>query len=166
MKKEIFVLVGLLIINLMIMGVYASPEGDYLKNHTTICGDVYLEGPENESYSLGMFEGAEVIVTCFHNNESSILQTQVTEYDDYCVFFEKIGDNSCNDNDLVLVNVKHSSLYGYGRGYVQTQEDNDNGETIFIDVAIIDVPLVPEFGLIIGGLTLISAIGIFFFFRR
>ena len=69
------------------------------------------------------------------------------------------ADLGCNTpNFYVTVSAVKGSLYGSASGDLE-----NNGDFSF---AIINVPLVPEFGLVIGGLTILSAVGIFFFVRK
>ena len=41
-----------------------------------------------------------------------------------------------------------------------------NGFFINVDLAIVNVPLVPEFGVVVGMLTIFGAMGIFLFVRK
>ena len=50
------------------------------------------------------------------------------------------------------------SLYGSASGTLTNDES--------FDVLVLDIPLVPEFGVVIGILTVFGAVGIFFFVRK
>lgn len=107
--------------------------------------------------------GATVTVTCAHGDETSSTQT-VTSLSDgaYGVeFLEESGQNTCDSEDSLTVSAYHED-YGYGSktGIIH---DNAVGDW---DLAVVNVPLVPEFGVIVGGLTVVSAICVFFFIRR
>ena len=74
-----------------------------------------------------------------------------------------IPTDDCDLEDSITVLGYHED-YGYGDG---------DGTKIDVDMAPLDVklgvsniPLVPEFGLFIGALTIMSAVGVFFLVRR
>jgi hypothetical protein len=71
--------------------------------------------------------------------------------------------NQCDYGDSVTVVAEKGDLTGINDGSV----DNNYELGCFdLNVGIVDVPLVPEFGAAVGALTVMAAIGIFFFVRR
>jgi len=107
--------------------------------------------------------GAEVIVTC-NGNE---INTTSDVNGNYSVVYPLL----CYTGDSVSVSATYGSLSGSNNNAAWNTEiylDNSTSsclELIF-NVALINVPLIPEFGLLIGSLTLLSAVGIFFLVRR
>jgi hypothetical protein len=117
---------------------------------TLIAGKTY-----NADFS-DVVSGADVEVTC--GNET---MTDTSESDGtYAVNFD---EEDCTIGDEVTVEATKGDLYGEETGIVL------DGATFNVpcnDLAVVNVPMIPEFGLVIGALTAISAIGIFFFVRR
>src|SRR3989339_228731 len=69
---------------------------------------------------------------------------------------------NCNGNIQTTESLSDGA-YSVTFNETGTNHDNAFGDW---DLAIVNVPLVPEFSLIIGSLTILSAVGIFFFVRR
>ncbi|MCH7850988.1 MAG: hypothetical protein IH845_05080 [Nanoarchaeota archaeon] len=108
--------------------------------------------------SFNFLADANVNVSC----NTNVLQT--TSFSDgvYAVeYFEK----DCKTGDTVNVTAisDDGTLFGTGAGIVHDKKD---GEGTTVNVATVLVILIPEFGFILGTLTLLSAIGIFFVVRR
>lgn len=118
---------------------------------TLVAGKIY-----NSDYS-DVISGADVDVTC---NDTTVSDTSEAD-GTYAVSFES---ETCPIGSEVTVEASKGDLYGEKTGDVL------DGEIFFDvpcdDLAVVNVPLIPEFGIVIGTLTAISAIGIFFFVRR
>lgn len=141
MKKVISV--GIIFLLVMVSVVSAR---------TLINGKIY-----NSEYT-NIIEGANVEVTCNGNLKTT------TSADDgsYAVDYDEIdrGDGSCNNGDDLNVYAYKGGLSGSNSGIIHDDYIMD------WDLAIVNVPLVPEFGVFVGALTILSAIGVFFFIRR
>jgi len=117
---------------------------------TLIAGKIY-----NSDYS-DVVAGADVDATC-----NGITLSEVSESDGtYAISFDS---EDCEIGDAVSVHAEKDGMYGDKSGTVL---DGAIFDIPVNDLAIVNVPLIPEFGLMIGTLTAISAIGIFFFVRR
>ena len=118
---------------------------------TLINGTIYLNSINNP------ISNADVEVICnglMQNTTSDSLgQYAVTYY-----------EGNCQYTDSVLVSAKKDSLTGETEGIVNIS--GQQVESIRMDVGIFNVALVPEFGILIGSLTIISSIVVFFFLRR
>ena len=113
-----------------------------------------INGKITQADNVTAISGADVTVTC----NTIERDTTSSIHGNYGVTFL---DSECTAGDKATVYAFHSS---YGEG---EQAGTVDADVIWDwDVAVVNVPLVPEFGLIIGGLTVISALGIFFFVRK
>ncbi len=84
-------------------------------------------------------------------------------------YITSFDTNICNIGNKLEVDAVSGSLSGHNEGIINGANKEDpvlHSLTQDMDVALMDVFLIPEFGLFIGGLTIVSAIGIFFFVRR
>jgi hypothetical protein len=123
---------------------------------TLISGKIFLQGT-NESVG-----GASVSVTCVHNGTSYMRSAKSISVPHglkggYLVAFPL---SQCATGDEVYVSASKDDLSGENSGNVRDTRLN------CLDVAFVNVPLVPEFGLVIGGITALSGLVIFFFVRR
>jgi hypothetical protein len=136
----------------------AAPLGCH-KEKTTVGGIIYQDNLENG------ISGATVTVTCKHvKNNEKIKETSftITSSDDgvYAVLFNK---NQCDYGDEVTVTAVKDGLTGENDGKVTMMF---NLGCLTLNVGIVNVPMVPEFGIIAGSLTVVSAIAVFFLIRR
>ncbi|MEA3248707.1 MAG: hypothetical protein U9Q73_03320 [Nanoarchaeota archaeon] len=111
-------------------------------------------------------ENADIVVSCAHVTSSgTVINTQNTTSDSngwYGVSFSESSTEGCNDGDEVTVYA--TTIDGlYGESGPAVVIDNMIGS---LDVAIVNVPMVPEFGFVFGMLTILSAVGIFFVVRK
>ena len=143
---SVFVLIG-------ILGLMSSTYtgGSIGGAKTIIAGEIYYEGPANP---VG---GAEVLISCNHNGIVTRKKAESAGDGTYSNYFM---DQECDDGDFVVVEAEKNGLEGSNTGVVE------NSELQTLDIAIVNVPLVPEFGVIVGGLTILGALGIFFLVRR
>lgn len=104
---------------------------------------------------------ANVQVSCVHGNDVNILNTTSassgTQIGDYQVSFL---ETLCEGEDTVTVIATKGDLIGV------MSEDVVDRAIMDIDLAIINVPLTPEFGVIAGMITLLGAVGLFFSVRK
>jgi len=107
---------------------------------------------------------AFVNVTCYHDGEEYSRITKSLKYGEwkgwYFVYFPQ---SQCVAGDEVVVKATKGDLTGEVKGLV---EDFKSGKCFDLDLARVDVPLVPEFGTVIAMLTALSALGVFFIVRR
>lgn len=109
---------------------------------------------------------AVVNVTCTHNgvNISKIAKSSNSYYlkGTYLVTFPQ---EKCIVGDTVTVTATKNGLTGTAIG---TVKDFIKEKCLDLDVALVNVniPLVPEFGATAGVLTILGALGTFFFVRR
>lgn len=96
---------------------------------------------------------AFVNVTC---NGNSVV-TNSSACGNYWVDFVP---SECTNGDIVIVSATKDGLYGSRTGIVE-----DSGIS-GLDIAVINVPLVPEFGFFVGMLTILSAVMVFFVVRK
>tara|TARA_Y100000310_G_C20680897_1_gene815857 strand:- start:53 stop:490 length:438 start_codon:yes stop_codon:yes gene_type:complete len=141
---------AMLLISLTLVFLFAISA---VSAKTLIAGKIY-----NADFSETV-AGASVTVTCNGN-----VQTDTSESDgSYSVTYDEIdiGSGSCDSGDALTVDASHTS-YGIGSESGIIHDDL----VMTLDIGVVNVPLVPEFGFLIGTLTIISAIGVFFFVRR
>ena len=115
---------------------------------TRIYGTIYQDTINNP------VEGARVITDCGGSTLETVSLTDGTYSIDYP------SDFCSNMHKLTVYATTESGLYGSADGVVQ-----DNAE-VDLNLAKVDVPLVPEFGPIVGLTTLIGALGVFFVIRK
>ena len=140
--KKIF---SLMILSLLVLSMGTASA------KTLINGKIY-----NADYS-DFIVGADVTVTC-----NGYVQTAVSNSaGDYTVTYE--NENDCGYHDpahALSVYAEKGGLSGYKEGTINDEVFGD------WDLAVVNVPLVPEFGFFVGVLTLFGAVGVFFFIRR
>ncbi len=127
-----------------------------------ICATVqttYVSGTITDQ-SNGTVSGASVDVTC-----NGHLNSTISDVDGgYSVQYPA---SECGYNDTVSVSATHGSLNGNSDSVEwYTQNTQIGCLELIVNVACADVALIPEFGLIVGTLTVLSAIGVFFFVRK
>ena len=130
-------------------------------DNTIVSGNVYY-GSEPGNF----VSGAAIEVTCNPDYESEMgtmsadtdnFKTTTTDSKGhYSVMFDNIN---CKLGDDVFVVAGKDGMSTTREGEVGNYSDS-------FDLAIVDIPMVPEFGTIVGMLTMISAIGIFFVVRK
>lgn len=152
MNKAFSFLVLSLMVILMLGAVSAST--------TVIAGKIY-----NSDYTA-IIKGANVTVTCGGNviSTTSLADgSYKVQYTDVCV----------NGSSLTVYAVK-GPLSGSKTGTIKAQGDCTNPTSdnclinVFegLDVAVVNVPLVPEFNVGVGALTALGAVGVFFLIRK
>ena len=123
--------------------------------YTLIAGKIY-----NADFTETI-EGADVFVSCTHDNVTTVMNTTSLADGSYGVQYTESGTGSCDNGDFLIVDASHID-FGFGSS---SGEINDDVIGTW-DLAVVNVPLVPEFGTVVGMLTIISAVGIFFVVRR
>jgi len=144
-------LVSFLVLGVMLLG-FASA--------TTTCGDgttIPLTVVDGKTLLKGNIDSpvwnAAVTVIC----NGHTLTTESSNLGTYGVTFY---DYQCPCGSEVNVSAIKGSLSGSNSAPVE------NGIVLWLPMAVVNVPMVPEFGVFAGALTLLSAVGIFFMVRR
>lgn len=133
-------------------------HGDCSIEKTIVEGKVYFE----DTNSLA--GNADVTITCYHDGNTYTKTTKTAIYGFLKgTYFVEFSQSQCVAGDEVTVTAYKSGMGGANEGEII---DFITTKCLDIDIGIINVPLVPEFGIIICGLTIFSAVGIFFFVRR
>lgn len=149
-KLMILPVFGLMII-LALGAVSATPCVGPSCENTVVSGTIY-QGDVTNGIS-----DAEVTVSCNGYDETT---TSLSD-GQYSVTFSA---SECDYQDDVTVIAEKDELVGTNEGDVSMTYTFGYG--CKLNVGVINVPLVPEFGLIAGALTMVSAVGIFFIVRR
>ncbi len=136
-----------------LVAVSAAP-GNFDDTKTIIAGKIY-----NSDYTATI-AGANVTVTCEDSDFYGVNVENTVSLSDgaYSVVFYQ---EYCNYGDTLTVSATYGDLYGSQSGVI-----HDNALPGDWDLAVVNVPLVPEFGLIAGLTTILGALGIFFFVRK
>jgi hypothetical protein len=146
MKKSI----TLVILGLMVIAMLGAVSATGSK--TAIAGKIY-----NADFT-GIVEGATVEVTCNGNLAPSVLSKVDGTYS-----VEYAGE-VCNEGDTLSV---HAFKTGVGENTVTGNIYDDYPiQELDLNLGVVNVPLVPEFGLIAGLVTVLGAVGVFFFVRK
>jgi|GEM_PF-3302573 len=125
-----------------------------------VAGMTKINGVIYEGNLSNGIKGAYVTVTCYHNG-SEYTRNALSWYGGkYMVFFPS---SQCEYGDEITVSAQKNGLTGTNSSIVDTRY---TAGCFTLDVGIVNVPLIPEFGMIIGTLTVVSAIGVFFLIRR
>ncbi len=119
---------------------------------TLIAGKIY-DSPNFET--ANGVEDANINVTC----NQSLKTTQSLGDGTYSVVFSIA---QCPLNSNVTVIAEKNGFSNSDTGIVHDYS------SLIVDlyIGVINIALIPEFGLFVGALTLVSAVGIFFFVRR
>jgi len=154
-RKILFTLAFLLVVSSI---VFASAISALPANQKTVIAGKIYDSPNFETAN-GVV-GANVNVTCNGKSLSDVSQSDGTYSISYIVI-DGVGD-VCLDGANVTVVAEKNGIYGYGNSTVHDYT------AIVPDlyIGVVNIALVPEFSLIIGTLTILSAIGIFFVIRR
>ncbi|MCK4649600.1 hypothetical protein KAT36_00045 [Candidatus Pacearchaeota archaeon] len=138
---------------LALIGMFVLSFG-FASAKTLVAGKIY-----NADYS-DVIGGADVTVSCDHNGVVSVGNTISLGDGSYGVEFDEIGSNACNNGDFLTVYAEKGSLTGMNSGEINDDVIGD------WDLAVVNVPLVPEFGFVVGMLTVLSAVCVFFVVRK
>lgn len=145
MKKILMlsVLVSLLVIASIVM----------VSADTIIAGKIY-DSPNFETAN-GVGD-ANINVTCGIN----LLTTQSLSDGTYSVTFVETAD--CPNNSTVNVIAEKGGITNSGNGVVHDY----TAAMPDLYIGVVNIALIPEFGVFVGALTLLSAVGVFFLVRR
>jgi len=159
--KKIF---GLLAVSMLLcLGLVAACTGGECP--TTI-EQTLIKGKITFADSGDVAKWADVTVTCHHEDDGTDYTRTTHSLNNgpwkgwYFVYFPQ---TQCEAGDEVTVTATKNDLTGTVEGLV---EDFLSQRCYDLDLARVDVPLVPEFKTIIGMLTALGALGVFFVVRR
>jgi hypothetical protein len=164
MKTKAFSSLLILTMLVLSVGMVSACTGyDCPVEYTTVNGTIYqgeIGGP--------VVPGATVEVTC-HHGTSDYTKPAVTSDSNGKYSVTYYSDARCDYGDEVTV-VAYKNGVGTGTENGEVNQTHTTYHGYFwcstLNVGIVNVPLVPEFGLVVGAVTLFSAVGIFFFVRR
>ena len=138
---------SLMILSLMVISMLGVVSATCVGN-TVVGGTIYENAVTNP------ISGASVIVTCNGNTQTDTSQSNGA----YSVLF---SCSQCGEGNTVTVSATDGSLTGTNTGSI-----NMNYPSLSLNVGIVNVPMVPEFGLIAGLTTVLGALGVFFVVRK
>ncbi len=123
---------------------------------TIVTGRIYYDDNDD-----AFAPKAEVNVTCYHGNKITTKNTtSLNKPGLRGVYIVAFSQKNCKDGDRVVVEASESWLTGINEGIV------DNTFIKKIDLAIVNVALIPEFSTTVGILTALGAVSTFFLVRR
>ena len=129
----------------------------------TVCATVettFVSGRVYNQNTGANISGAAVTVTC-RGHERHVTSGDEGGYS------AQYPATDCTNGDEVSVSATYDGLNGESNTVTWYTDNYQVGcLKMIINVACADVPLIPEFGLVIGTLTVLSAIGVFFLVRR
>ncbi len=150
---------GLSLIILVLLVVSSMAVISAIPTKTVVAGKVY-----NADYS-DTVSGANVNVTCTHNSSDTIIDTLIDTLSladgSYSVQFT--ADECALGDTIDVYGFKEGFGSGTGDG---TKVNIDMSPSIDLALGVSNIVLIPEFGLVVGTLTILSALGVFFVIRR
>ncbi len=165
MKNKSLSLIILVLLVVSMIGVISTQE----ITKTVVAGKVY-----NADYS-DTVSGANVNVTCTNNNSidtpKSILSLADGSYSieftaEECALGDSINvEGYCTSDMSCKETVSGNSIVGSGTGD-GTKVNIDMTSSIDLALGVSNIALIPEFGAVVGVLTILSALGVFFVIRR
>lgn len=143
------IVLGVVVALVMVMSVGAA------SSQVLVAGKIYSADFSN------VVSGAMVNVTCMDvAMGNTTLNTMSIEDGSYAATF---NPGQCALNDGLSV---HAFKEGVGENTVTGTVNIDMHPMLDLGIGVVNVPLVPEFGVIAAGITVLGAVAIFFFVRR
>jgi len=136
----------------MVLALFLISTISVVSAQTIIAGKIYDSPNFNTANGVA---NANINVTC----NSNVLTTQSLSDGTYAVGFEV---EDCPNNSTVTVVAEKNGISNTGTGIVHDYTAIIEG----LYIGVVDIPLIPEFGVYAGVLTLVSAIGLFFIVRK
>ena len=146
MKREVFFLFMIIMSFVLISNVSAKK--------TLVAGIIY------EADWQTPVANASVVVSCYHNSDVNVQNTNSLSDGSYAVMYIGGGTNACDDGDTVIVNATKEGLGSGSNSGVVHGDMADN-----LDIAIINV-VIPEFSLVTMIFSLTAGVVVFFVIRR
>jgi hypothetical protein len=116
-----------------------------------------VTGPGNNA-----LVGANVHVVCAHTGTPA----QDTTTDGSGYYYVVFSNGTCVNGDLVTVTASKSGVGSATRSDNMGAQGTSDIGNLHLDLSVIDVPVVPEFGLITGALALVTSAGSMVFLKR
>jgi hypothetical protein len=140
--------VSAMILGLMLVAMLGviSAEG----TTTAIAGKIY-----NADFSATE-SGAAVIVSCNNVNQTT---TSLSDG----AYSVKYDSTNCHEGSTLIV---YASKVNVGSNRVVGEIHDNVIVGLDLNLGVVNVPLVPEFGATVGVLTILGALGVFFVVRR
>lgn len=145
--------------SILVLSSFVSATNQCGWESTIIDGTIYQAGGNPNANPIA---NADVTVVCEHNGQNSTAYATSNAQGHYAADF---GSNECDLGDNVTVSASHPS-YGDGEEPGSVQYNYEFGCGCEVNVGVVDVPLIPEFGIILGGLTILGSLVAFFVIRR
>ena len=145
----------------MILGAVLLLSGFAAATPVCTAEDTIVEGTIYYDVITNGVSGASVEVICHHEGTDYTQNALSLSDGSYSVAFLC---NECDYDDSVTVNAHKDALTGTNDGEIDMSYDLPCEVTL--NVGVVHVPLVPEFGLIAGMATILGAIGLVFVVRK
>lgn len=154
MKKGLIAIIA--IFSILLIGAVSA--------RTMVLGVTY-DGTKNYSLDKELIPipNANVVVTC---TEGDRISNRTTISDDEGVYNVDFPSSECNENDILQISAEGSGLKGLVIEEVHDSSTSNSTIDIGMDYGVGFVPLVPEFGMIVGIATVLGAVSVFFVIRR
>jgi hypothetical protein len=151
------------ILSLGVVAMFVVLSLGFVSASLPICSTIettYVGGTITDQNSGNPISGASVDVTCNGHLKSTISDSIGGYSVEYLA-------SECDNGDNVSVSASHDGLNGNNENVSWYTQDTQIGcLRMIVNVGCANVPLIPEFGAMVGALTVLSAIGVFFFVRR
>ena len=135
---------------LVVMAVLLVSMVSMVSAKTIVAGKIY-----NADFSA-VVGGASVDVTCGATVNSTVSLSDGT-------YVASFASAECDNNDTVMI---HAIKAGVGENTINGTVYDYSALIPSLNLGIVNVPLVPEFGLIAGLIAVFGAVGAFFLIRR
>ena len=136
----------------------------FLTSHSTVLAAnnnrTIVSGTVSENGVL--VEAADVTAVC----EGIIMSTNTDTIGRYTLIYR---DDACDEGSKVTVTAEKSAFIGSGSGIVTHDHYDTYGNpvvTLDIDMVVINIPSVPEFGLVPGAVALFASSGTFLLLKK
>jgi hypothetical protein len=152
-------LMAMLATILVLTGIVSATFNQCGFETTVVDGTIYQAGGNPNDNPI---EGADVVVTCKHggvNYTSAVVQS-----DDEGHYAVNFPANQCDLDDEVTVSASLGEISNEEQGEIEYSFSY--GCRCRVNIGVVDVPLIPEFGILLGGLTIAGALIAFFVIRR
>lgn len=155
MKKllSLFVLASLL----LVVGFASATTDPACSSERTLISGVVYYGDDMSN----VIPGASVLIVCHHGEEENTLPAVLT--DSNGVYSATFKSEECDHLDIITVIAEKDDLSGTNTGQVTNEY---TFSCMKLNAGEVNVPMVPEFGTVIGMLTALGALGVFFIVRR
>jgi hypothetical protein len=143
---------------------------DYNDHHDCDITKTLVEGKIYFADTNKPAGNADVTVTCTHLEDGKDYVKTIKSSNSKWLkgtYLVQFPQSECVSGDTVVVSAIKSGKAGSEDGIVEDSIEYKIKKCfVDIDLALIDVPLVPEFGYFVGVLTIVGALGVFFVVRK